>query len=97
MIVFRIYPPRESIWMSKLPEEKVFLGKRLRALREQNGLTQEAFAEKIRFSYKVYQSIEAGRRWNLRMATILRFAAAYGITLSQMFALRTPKTDIKGS
>lgn len=80
--------------MPKLTGEKGFLASRLRQLREQTGLTQEAFAEKIGFSYKVYQSIEACRRWNLRMATIIRFARAHGITLSELFAVKLPKSKL---
>lgn len=82
--------------MPKRPEEKFFLAARLRALREQVNLTQEAFAEQIGFSYKVYQSIEARRRWNLRMATILRFAAAHGLTLSALLSSKTPTSKLAG-
>ncbi len=80
--------------MSKLPEEKDFLAVRLRALREQAGLSQEAFTERIGFSYKVYQSIEARRRWNLRMTTILRFAEAHGLSLSELFSAKMPKSKL---
>jgi transcriptional regulator with XRE-family HTH domain len=81
--------------MPKLPEERTFLAVRLRLLREQTGLTQEAFAEQSGISYKVYQSIEAGRRWNLRMATVLKLAAIHRLTLSEFFAAKTPKTKLK--
>jgi DNA-binding XRE family transcriptional regulator len=80
--------------MSKRPKEAEFLAKRLRMLREQARLTQEGFAEHAGLSYKVYQSVEAGRRWNLRMSSVLKLAAIHGLTLSELFAARTPKTKL---
>jgi transcriptional regulator with XRE-family HTH domain len=53
--------------------------KRLRALRERRGLTQEEFAEKSGISYKYYQSVEAGRKRDLRISTIDRLAKAHGL------------------
>ncbi len=73
------------------PKEALFLAKRLRALRERAGLTQEGLAEYAGISYKVYQSIEAGRRWNLRMQTVLKLAGIHGLTLSELFAAKMPK------
>jgi transcriptional regulator with XRE-family HTH domain len=81
--------------MSKCPEEALFLAKRLRALRKQTGLSQERFAEHAGISYKVYQSYEAGRRWNLRLSTILKLAGIHGLTLSSLFSSKTPKTNLK--
>jgi DNA-binding XRE family transcriptional regulator len=63
----------------------------LRQLRE----AQEGFAEHAGISYKVYQSIEAGRHWNLRLKTILGFAAVYGLTFSELFAEHCPKVRLK--
>lgn len=51
--------------MSELPADADFIARRLRALREQLGSTQEEFAEAAGINYKVYQSMEAARRWNL--------------------------------
>jgi DNA-binding XRE family transcriptional regulator len=73
------------------PKEAFFLAQRLRALREQTGLTQEGFAEQAGISYKVYQSFEAGRRWNLEMKTVLRLGEIHGLTLSELFAAKTPR------
>jgi DNA-binding XRE family transcriptional regulator len=81
--------------MAKRPKEADFLAKRLRALREQTGMTQESFAEHAGVSYKVYQSFEAGRRWNLEMKTVLKLAGIHGLTLSELFANRTVKTKLK--
>lgn len=80
--------------MSKRPKEAEFLAQRLRLLREQAGFTQEGFAEHAGISYKVYQSIETGRRWNLRMSSTLKLAGIHGLTLSELFAVRTPRTKL---
>jgi transcriptional regulator with XRE-family HTH domain len=81
--------------MPKRPPEAPFLAKRLRALREQAGFTQEGLAEHADISYKMYQSYEAGRRWNLRLSTILKLAAIHGLTISVLFSSKTPKTRLK--
>ncbi len=81
--------------MSKRPPEALFLAKRLRLLREQAGFTQEDLAEHAGISYKVYQSYEAGRRWNLRLTTILKLAAMHGLTVSGLFSSSMPKTKLK--
>jgi transcriptional regulator with XRE-family HTH domain len=72
-----------------------FLADRLRTLRKLAGLTQEAFAEKAKFSYKYYQGIERGQWTNLRLRTLEKLSFGYGITLSELFATRTPKLKIK--
>jgi len=81
--------------MPKRPEEALFLAHRLRVLREQAGFTQEGFAEHAGISYKVYQSYEAGRRWNMRMSTLIKLARIHGLTLSGLFSFRTPKTSLR--
>ena len=53
--------------------------KRLKNLRQEQGLTQERFAELAGFSYKYYQQIETGRKPDLRLSTLERLAAAYGL------------------
>ena len=81
--------------MSKRPEEALFLAKRLRALRKQAGLSQEGLAEHAGISYKMYQSFEAGRRWNLRLSSILKLAAIHGLTLSSLFSSKTPRSKLR--
>jgi transcriptional regulator with XRE-family HTH domain len=61
---------------------------KLRALRKRAGLTQEAFAEQARFSYKYYQGIERGQWTNLRLRTLEKLARGYGVTLSELFKFR---------
>jgi transcriptional regulator with XRE-family HTH domain len=81
--------------MPKRPPEALFLTQRLRALRKQAGLTQEGLAEHSDISYKLYQSYEAGRRWNLRLSTVIKLAAIHGLTLSSFFSAKMPKTKLK--
>ena len=57
--------------------------KRLRKLRLEQGLTQEAFAEKAQISYKYYQAIEEGRKKDLRLSTLDKLARAHEISLSR--------------
>lgn len=57
---------------------------RLKALRVERGLTQEAFAEKSGISYKYYQAVEAGRKKDLRLSTLDRLACAHGLEAWQL-------------
>ena len=52
---------------------------RLKALRVERGLTQEEFAEKAGISYKYYQAVEAGRKQDLRLSTLVRLATGHGL------------------
>jgi DNA-binding XRE family transcriptional regulator len=60
-------------------------------------MTQEGFAERVGISYKVYQSFEAGRRWNLEMKTVIKLAGIHSLSLSEIFAPKTPRTKLKQS
>ncbi|BCU76406.1 helix-turn-helix transcriptional regulator [Luteolibacter sp. LG18] len=64
---------------------------RLKALRLARGLTQEQFAESSGISYKYYQAVEAGRKRDLRLSTLERFAEAHGIEIWQLFHPTVPK------
>ncbi len=57
---------------------------RLKQLRTQLGLTQEEFADKFGLSYKYYQAVEAGRKKDLRLSTLDRFAAIHGLETWQL-------------
>lgn len=59
---------------------------RLRELRVAHGLTQEGFAERSGISYKYYQAVECGRKRELRLSTLERLAAAYGIEVWELLA-----------
>lgn len=67
--------------------------KRLRDLRKRHGLTQEAFAELAEMSYKYYQAVEAGRKRQLRLSTLEKLAAAYGIEVWELLAPSPPKSS----
>ena len=58
--------------------------KRLKALRKEQGLSQERFAELSGISYKYYQQIETGRKPDLRLSTLERLAAAYNLDVWQL-------------
>jgi transcriptional regulator with XRE-family HTH domain len=53
-------------------------------LREKAGLTQEKLSEVTGLTYKHYQSVEAGRKPNVRITTLQRIAAAYGLEVWQL-------------
>ena len=63
---------------------------RLRELREAKALSQEAFAERAGISYKWYQAVEAGRKRELRLSTLEKFARAYGLEPWQLLAPQFP-------
>lgn len=57
---------------------------RIRALREAHGLTQEAFAERAGLTYKHYQQVEAGRKFDIRLSTLIKMADGFGVTLREL-------------
>lgn len=62
----------------------VDLGKRIRELRQQTGLSQEKFALKIGMDRTYFASVEAGKR-NIAIVNIKKVADGLGITLSELF------------
>ena len=68
--------------------------RRLRELRDAHGLTQEAFAELAGMGYKYYQAVEAGRKKNLRLSTLEKLAAAYGIEVWELLAPPMPQVRL---
>lgn len=63
---------------------------RVRQFREASGLTQEQFAERAGLDYKFYQHIEAGRKPNLGMETLLKLAKGTGRELWELLKFDTP-------
>jgi transcriptional regulator with XRE-family HTH domain len=57
---------------------------RIRALREAHGFTQETFAERAGLTYKHYQQVEAGRKFDIRLSTLIKVASALGLKLSEL-------------
>jgi transcriptional regulator with XRE-family HTH domain len=62
---------------------------RVKALREALGLSQEAFAERAGLKYKHYQSIEAGRKIDIRLSTLGKLAKACGLELAELVDFKT--------
>lgn len=57
----------------------------LRLVRMNRGLTQEQLAEKAGIKYKHYQSIESGRKPDVRLSTILKLAKGLGLEPWELF------------
>lgn len=53
------------------------LFERLRHLRKTSCLTHEKLAEQAQLKYKHYQSIEAGRKTDIRLSTLIKPAKAF--------------------
>lgn len=62
---------------------------RIKTLRENLGLSQEAFAEKAGLGYKYYQHVEAGRKRDIRLSTLEKLAKACGLELDELFDFTT--------
>ena len=60
------------------------LGKRIRELRQQTGLSQEKFSLKIGMDRTYFASVEAGKR-NISIVNIKKISDGLGITLSELF------------
>lgn len=60
------------------------LGKRIRELRQQTGLSQEKFALKIGMDRTYFASVETGKR-NIAILNIKEIADGLSITLSELF------------
>lgn len=63
---------------------------RVKQRREELGLTQEAFAERAGLGYKYYQSVEAGRRRDIRLSTIEKLAKACDLELWELLNVDAP-------
>ncbi len=63
----------------------VDLGKRIRELRQQTGLSQEKFALKIGMDRTYFASVEAGKR-NIAIVNIKKIADGLGVSLTDLFA-----------
>ena len=63
---------------------------RIRELREAHGLTQEAFAERAGLTYKHYQQVEAGRKHDIRLSTLIKMAEGLGLKLTELVDFDAP-------
>ena len=63
---------------------------RIRELREARGLTQESFAERAGLTYKHYQQVESGRKFDIRLSTLIKMAEGLDLELSELVDLTAP-------
>lgn len=63
---------------------KVEIGKRIRELRQQTGLSQEKFALKIGMDRTYLASVENGKR-NISVLNLEKIAKGLGVSLSELF------------
>ena len=60
------------------------LGKALKMIREQKGISQEKFALSIEMDRTYYASVEAGKR-NISLQNIEKIAKGLNVTISELF------------
>ena len=70
-----------------------FIAARLRELRAQCGLTQEQVAGLLGTDPRWYQRLELGAK-DMRVSTVDRLAAAFGLTATDFLATHTPKAKL---
>lgn len=63
---------------------KVKLGKRIRELREKQGISQEKFALKIEMDRTYYSSVENGKR-NISIENLYKIASGLNTNLELLF------------
>jgi transcriptional regulator with XRE-family HTH domain len=85
--VWRRVPPLLSRVANDLAKR---LLARVKQLRESLALTQEQFAERAGLGYKYYQSVEAGRRRDIRLSTLEKLAKACGLELRELLNFDPP-------
>ncbi|WP_018547459.1 helix-turn-helix domain-containing protein [Streptomyces sp. LaPpAH-108] len=66
-----------------LREERVRIGRRIREVREERGLTQQQVFLRAPLSRTYYQHVENGTK-NPKLETLLRIARAIGVPLSEL-------------
>jgi len=73
-------------------KEKQLLGRRIKRLRSQLGLTQDALAERVQISPKYLSNIERGRE-NPTLDTLLRLARSLKVEPWEVFVLDSEALD----
>ena len=71
-----------------------FIVSRLRELRTRHGLTQEQVAALLDADLRWYQRIELGAK-DVRVSTVDRLAAVFGVSAPEFLALHPPKTKVQ--
>jgi len=81
--------------MAKAKERQVvLLGRRIRSLRVQKGLTQQELGEKADINYKFLGEIERGQQ-NPSFGILAKIATALGVELSELFRFKHEISDRK--
>ena len=70
-----------------------FIAARLRELRAQSGMTQEQVAARLGADTRWYQRLELGAK-DVRVSTVDRLAAVYGLSGTEFLAEKVPKTKV---
>jgi len=70
------------------------LRKNLILLRDRHNITQEQAAAASGLEYKYYQSLEAGRRKQIRLLTLDKLAVAYGMPSAGLLSLELPLSKL---
>lgn len=83
---------------NRLPDEDILLkqfGELLKAIRKQQGISQEDLAQKAGFSRSYYTEIETGKR-NISLLNLYRLSDALGIPLAELLAtgMNKPRTAL---
>lgn len=60
------------------------LGKRIRELRKELGISQEKFALEINMDRTYFATVESGKR-NISLMNLVKIAKGLNVTLSQLF------------
>ena len=71
-----------------------FIAARLRELRARHGLTQEQVAVLLDADVRWYQRLELSAK-DLRVSTVDRLAAVFGLTAVQFLAAELPKSKVR--
>ncbi len=75
-------------------DKKVLLGRRIREIRKQRKLSQEALAEKAGISAQYVSNIERGKE-NPTLDLLFRLAHALKVSLGEMCDFEAPETNLK--
>lgn len=70
------------------------LRKNLILLRDRHNITQEQAAAASGLEYKYYQSLEAGRRSQIRLVTLDKLAVAYGLPSAGLLSTELPPSQL---
>ena len=81
---------QHRLWSFVAHETTKRLVARVKQIRRARGLTQEQFAELADLDPKYYQHVEAGRKPNPEMETLLKLAKGCGLKLHKLLDFDTP-------